>query len=97
MDERSLLCKFYFDLGLMYKQILGILAQVHKIKISMSTLKRILRSKNLYRRKKYADILEVATFIESKINSTGSQHGHRWMHLQCRHNGLHGSHFTEHS
>ncbi|XP_033731739.1 uncharacterized protein LOC117321431 [Pecten maximus] len=88
MDERTRLCKIYFDLGLSYSHILAMLSHIHSIVLSMSTLKRTLRKARLYRRKNHVDILEVALLIEEKINSCGGQYWYRWMHLHCRHQGL---------
>lgn len=88
MDERTRLCKLYFDMGLSYSHILLMLAHIHHTMISMSTLKRILRKSKLYRRKNHADILEVSFFIEEILKKTGRQHEYRWMHLQCRHHGF---------
>ncbi len=85
MDERSRLCKFYFEMGLAYWHILAMLAQVNSIIISMSTLKRILRSKKLVPEKKTMSTYCMSPFlIEDTIRRTGSQQGYRWMHLQCR-------------
>jgi len=88
MEERTTWCRFYFDLGLSYKHILGLLAQDHGIVISMSTLKRTLKQNALFRRKMHSDILDVALFIDNILHSKGKEHGYRWLHLQCRHNGL---------
>ena len=86
--DRMTLCKFYFHLGLQYKHILGLLAEIHGILISMRTLKRILRGEGLFRRKFHTDILQAALFIEEKIGSEGCQHGYRWMHLRCLQYGI---------
>ena len=88
MDERTRLCKIYFDLGLNYSHILLMLAQLHSVVISLSTLKRILRKANLCRRKKHADIVDVALFIEDQVTTTSGQKGYRWMHHLLRQNGL---------
>ncbi|XP_050411057.1 uncharacterized protein LOC126825414 [Patella vulgata] len=86
---------FHFSLGLKYSHILSMLAQAHSIIISLSTLKRILRVNRLHRRKNYSDLLRVVLFIENKLNVTGGQvGGYRWLHLQCRHNGLNISRHT---
>ena len=41
----------------------------------------------MYRRKNHTDVL-VAIFIEETIKKSTGQQGYRWMHLQCRQNGL---------
>lgn len=86
--KREKICNFYFRLGFNYKTILGFLAEVHGILISMRTLKRILKGANLSRRKSKTDILEIALFIQDKLQSIGGQHGYRWMHLQCIQSGM---------
>lgn len=86
--EISQICKFYFHLGLEYKHILGFLAEIHGICLSMRTLKRILKHQGLFRKKFNTDILEAAMFIQDKITSTGNQQGYRWMHLQCTQHGI---------
>ncbi|XP_052105159.1 uncharacterized protein LOC127738093 [Mytilus californianus] len=54
----------------------------------MSTLKRRLRFLGLFRRKKYADLLEVAVFILQQQETSGKLRGYRWMHLKCIQSGL---------
>ena len=63
------------------------LAQLHSVVISLNTLKRILR-KDLCRRKKHADIVDVALFIEDQVSTTSGQKGYRWMHHLLCQNGL---------
>ena len=92
--ERAKICRFYFQLGLEYKHILCFLAEVHGICISMRTLKRILRSENLFRKKFRADISETALFVQDKLLSEGRYQGYRWMHLQCIQKGLNVSRDT---
>ncbi|KAL3842152.1 hypothetical protein ACJMK2_020197 [Sinanodonta woodiana] len=70
--DRSMLCSFYFRLGLSYSEILN-----------MRTLKRILRNLCLFRRRFHSDIVEVAQFIEENVSNSGNQQGYNWMHLRC--------------
>ncbi|XP_061193724.1 uncharacterized protein LOC133201956 [Saccostrea echinata] len=79
--------KLYFALGLNYDEILSCLAFKNHIIISKSTLRRKLKQCRLFRRKYYSDILEVALFIISELESSGRQHGYRWMHLKCLQSG----------
>ncbi|KAL3875756.1 hypothetical protein ACJMK2_033674 [Sinanodonta woodiana] len=72
--DRSMLCSFYFRLGLSYSEILSFLAQIHGVCISMRTLKRILRNLCLFRRF-HSDIVEVAQFIEENVSNSGNQQG----------------------
>ena len=78
----------YFHGGLSYTGILGALAINHRIVISMRTLKRSLSRQNLFRRRHYTDIVELAVFIHEQIHGSGNQHGYRWMHLKCRQAGM---------
>ncbi|KAL3880304.1 hypothetical protein ACJMK2_032552 [Sinanodonta woodiana] len=84
----SRLCNFYFHLRLSYSEILSFSAKVHGLCISMRTLKRILRTLYLFRRRFNSDVLEVAQFIEENVSNSGNQQGYRWMHLHCLQHGL---------
>lgn len=83
------LIKFYFNLGLKYKDITSVLAVRHRYILTERHLKRILRSCRLFRRKGYNDINEVITFITEQLKTSGQLHGYRWMHSKCQENGLH--------
>jgi hypothetical protein len=52
-----------YRLGYQNKEILHILAYSEDIILSVSTLKRTMKSLGLFRRKKHCDLLEVASFI----------------------------------
>lgn len=80
--------KFYFKLGLMYDEIIALLAQNHRIVISMRTLKRHLRTLKLFRRKFHSDLWDVVQFIDNEVRHSGNQNGYRWMHLKCKQAGL---------
>lgn len=86
--ERDLLIQVYFQLGLKYKEILCCLAGNHRIIISMRTLKRVLNHFRLFRRKNKSDLLDVALFIVENLETHGSHHGYRWLHLKCIQEGL---------
>ena len=64
------------------------LEQMHRIIISMRTLKRITKRCGLYRHKYHSDILQVVAFIASHCESYGQMHGYRWMHYKCLKNSL---------
>jgi len=53
ITDRDTLVEKYFNLGLNYAEILAFLLTYHAIKLSLRQLKRILRAKNLRRRKTY--------------------------------------------
>lgn len=80
--------KLYYQLGFNNMEILSMLAQVHGVIISISTLKRKLKSAGLFRRKRHSDILDVASYILDQLNGSGALHGYRWMHLKCTQAGL---------
>lgn len=80
--------RFYFELGLDYKEILAMLAHNHRFIISMRHFKRQLKRLHLYRRKKYTPIEEVVSFIRDQIKASGHCHGYRWMHMKCIQAGL---------
>ena len=67
----------YFRLGLSYKEILSALALSHDTVISMRTLKRWLSTQNLFRRKNYTDVVDVALFINEQLKECGRLHGYR--------------------
>lgn len=83
METRQNLIRHYFSLGYSYKEIVLCLQLKHAIMISIRHLKRLLKKDNLYRRKNQSDVLDVAAFINSELQTSGSLHGYRWMHLKC--------------
>ena len=76
----------YFALGMSYQEILHLMAY-HGHILSMRTLKRRLAKLNLYRRRNYSNILDVALFIIEKVTEPGFSNGYRWMHKMCLKNG----------
>ncbi|KAG9278008.1 hypothetical protein AMEX_G5792 [Astyanax mexicanus] len=73
----------YFRRGFTNHEILLLLEESHNIKISLRTLERKLQKKKLWRRKYKTDIAEVASFIDQQLQTSGKQHGYRWMHQKC--------------
>ncbi|CAC5395296.1 unnamed protein product [Mytilus coruscus] len=88
MNFQNKYIQLYFKVGFSNKKILLLLAHLNKLVISMSTLKRRLRFLGLFRRKKYADLLEVAVFILQQQETSGKLHGYRCMHLKCIQSGF---------
>lgn len=86
--DREDLFRVYFQLGLTNTEILYCLANHHGIVISLRTLKRMAKTRGLYRRRNFSDILDVALFMLKEIESSGCSNGYRWMHLKCRQKGL---------
>ena len=82
-ENTERLIKLYFELGLSNSEILSFLALSHHVIISISTLKRKLRSMRLSRKKDFSDLLDVALFITQELESSGQLHGYRWMHQKC--------------
>lgn len=85
MDQ---LITFYFSLGFQQIEIRACLASNHGIHLSSRTLKRKLNTLNLFRKKNFSDVYQVAAFIENEVQSHGKLHGYRWMHLKCLQNNL---------
>ncbi|KAK1172320.1 hypothetical protein AOXY_G4861 [Acipenser oxyrinchus oxyrinchus] len=81
--------EFYFHLWLKYKDIVSVLYTRHGYVISERHLKRISKSRRLFRRKGYTEIEEVINFIHAQLQTSGQLHGYRWMYAKCRENGLH--------
>ncbi|KAL3831901.1 hypothetical protein ACJMK2_023595 [Sinanodonta woodiana] len=63
--DRSRLCRFYFHLGLIYSEI-----------PNFQTLKRILRTLYLFKRRFHYDVLELAQFIEENVSNSCNQQGY---------------------
>jgi hypothetical protein len=87
MGDATHFIPLYFYLGFSNREILTLLANLDGLFISMSTLKRKLKSLGLFRRKKYSDLLDVADFIIAQLETSGALHGYRWMHLKCKQSG----------
>ena len=61
---------------------------------SLRSLRRILASAQLFRRKNHSDILDVALFITEQVEKSGQLHGYRIMHLICIQEGFVVSQYT---
>ncbi len=81
------LIKFYFDLGLRHWEIVLSLSHIDGISISLSTLRRHLRTLRLFRRKVHSDLLDIAMFLQDQLDIYGMLHGYKMMHLKCIHSG----------
>ena len=88
LAERNSLIEFYFRLGLTYVEILALLACRHNYVLSERSLHRLLRERDLYRRRNQSDLLDVACFIEEQLCQSGGLHGYRWMHGVCTQAGF---------
>ena len=75
--------KDYFRRRYTNAEILARLSMEHNINSSKITLERVLHRNQLWRRRNKADIGEVADFIHRQLQSSGQQHGYRWMQQKC--------------
>ncbi|KAA0721248.1 hypothetical protein E1301_Tti018145 [Triplophysa tibetana] len=73
----------YFRCGFTNREILILLEESHNIKLSLRTLERTLQRNRLWRRRNKTDVAEVAYFIHQQLQTSGRQHGYRWMHQKC--------------
>ncbi|XP_038592769.1 uncharacterized protein LOC119916876 [Micropterus salmoides] len=73
----------YFRRGFTNHEILVVLEESHDIKLSLWTLERKLQKNQLWRRKNKTDEVEVASSIDQQLQTSGKQHGYRWMHQKC--------------
>lgn len=80
--------EYYFRCGFTNREILLLLDESHNIKLSLRTLERTLRRNRLWRRRNKADVAEVAYFIHQQLQTSGRQHGYRWMHQKCWMSGI---------
>lgn len=81
-NEMEHLITKYYSYGFQQNEILAYLKLLHKMTISIRTLKRILSKHGLYRKKYYSRIEDVVRFIQREIEKSGQLHGYRWMHLK---------------
>lgn len=75
------LIEHYFNLGLSQDDILSHL-RGDGVVMSSRTLKRKLKFLNLYRRKNYASVEDVITFLSGELEKSGSLLGYKWMWLR---------------
>jgi hypothetical protein len=82
--ERDELIERYFKLGLKYKEICLFLLSLHGIEISVRHLKRILRQRQLGRRRNPSSPNDVYEALHEEIEGSGSSIGYRSMHQRLR-------------
>ncbi|XP_056328370.1 uncharacterized protein LOC130240759 [Danio aesculapii] len=78
----------YFRCGFTNREILILLEESHNIKLSLRTLERTLCRNQLWRRRNKTDEADVARFIHQQLQTSGRQHGYRWMHQKCWLSGI---------
>lgn len=81
------LIKSYFMLGLSHGKILQLLDMLHGEFLSLCTLRRVLKSMGLYRRKNQSDLLEVASFLVDQLQGHRRLNGYKLHHLNCIQSG----------
>ena len=86
--DRDDIIHFYFEMGLIYRDIVRVLVLNHRIVISERQLKRVLKSRGLARRKSFDNIAEIIDFIQHQLDLSGQLHGYRWMYEKCNVNGI---------
>jgi len=69
----------YFRLGLQYAEILHLMDNIHNEQVSMRQLHRILRIRNLYRRKNKTNLNEVILCINQALQGSRQNFGYRLM------------------
>ena len=74
----------YFLSGYSYDEILTTLSSIHGVDISMRQLHRKLRSLGLYRRGHHDSINVIINAINTELQGSGSDFGHRLMHQKLR-------------
>lgn len=74
----------YIFVWVLVIESLAKLAHPDGIIFRISTLKRKLKSLELFRRKTYLNILDIARFLLDQFETSCSMHGYRWMYLKCK-------------
>ena len=83
------LARLYYDMGLLYKDIVYAMFSIHNVVLSERHLKRILKQLGLGRRKGYTPAVDLVNVIEKEIKGSGQLHGYRWMTQKCKSMGYH--------
>ena len=80
ISDRDSLISTYFNLGFTYNEILAFLLLSHGIKLSLSELKRVLKSRRLRRRENASRITEVINAVREELRGSGNSIGYRQIH-----------------
>ena len=80
ISDRDSLISTYFNLGFTYNEILAFLLLSHGIKLSLSELKRVLKSRRLRRRENASRITEVINTVREELRGSGNSIGYRQIH-----------------
>lgn len=88
MSELASIIEFYFSSGYQYNEILTLLELKHKSTLILRTIHRLLRKKNLFRKRNQSTLNEDILFIWEELKRSGSCIGYRAMHQRCVKAGL---------
>ena len=80
ISDRDSLITTYFNLGFTYNEILAFLLLSHGIKLSLSELKRVLKSRRLRRRENASRITEVINAVGEELRGSGNSIGYPQIH-----------------
>ena len=80
--------KNYFTAGFSYEEICNFIFRIHRIKITIRHLNRLLRQCNLQRRGSHSNINTVIKFIQDELKGCSSCFGYRHMLQKLRSSGL---------
>ena len=80
ISDRDSLITTYFNLGFTYNEILAFLLLSHGIKLSLSELKRVLKSRRLRRRENASRITEAINAVGEELRGSGNSIGYRQIH-----------------
>ena len=84
--ERDDIVSVCFCLGLKQTEIVSVLNDSGN-GLSLRQLRRVLRKLNLYRRRR-SNIVTVAKFVNSLMDSSSQYQGYRFVHLKCILSGI---------
>ena len=88
-DNLESMITLYFDTGLLYKDIVEMLAMENGVRVSLRLVKRYLRRYGLGRRKNHDIIADVVNFVQEQIQKSGKMHGYRWMYQKYLSQNIH--------
>ena len=86
--DKDDLIEWYFKRGFGYNEILLFLLNCHGIHMSLRSLHRVLRRKNLSRKKEKSGLHQVLHFIQRELAGSGNNVGYHSMHQRVIAHGL---------
>ena len=70
-DERNTTTKLYFDIGLLFEDIVRIMAAEHRVVASLRHLKRTIKGLGLLPRRDYSNLSDVVKFVHDQLQKCG--------------------------